>query len=233
MKRSLIVLAAAVAGATPAFGQMVESFEFVNGVGGVIFNNGGIVPDASPVGWSDTRTVSTPGTQILDVDVILNFSGGYNGDLYGYLSGPGGGFSVLFNRVGRTEDDPFGYGDSGLNLTLDDDAAGDIHSYRASILTLNDSGQLTGRWQPDGRNGDPASVTDQMARTAFLSSFVDLNPNGNWTLFIADLSAGETTQVESWGLQISAVPEPAEVGMAIGVALGAFALWRKRRSKAA
>ena len=42
-----------------------------------------------------------------------------------------------------------------------------------------------------------------------LASFLTTNPNGSWSLFIADLSCGGVSTVQSWGLQmdIVAVPE--------------------------
>src|SRR5688572_4200414 len=92
------------------------------------FANNGYVPDGNTTGWADTRTISGLAEEISDVNVTLNVSGGYNGDLYVYLQHDSG-FSVLLNRVGRTTTTPFGYGDAGLNVTFNDDAAQttDIH----------------------------------------------------------------------------------------------------------
>src|ERR1041384_8262913 len=89
------------------------------------FNNGGVVPDGNAAGWSDTRTISdifpVPDVDhndtIVDVNVRLNISGGYNGDLYGYLV-HSSGFAVLLNRVGKTSTDAFGYGDAGFNIPV-------------------------------------------------------------------------------------------------------------------
>src|ERR1041384_6130967 len=90
------ILAVGVACST--FAQpVVYTFNFTNG-----FNNGGAVPDGNLAGWSDTRNISgIPGTnhgtdEILDINVFLNLSGGYNGDLYGYLV-HSSGFAVLLN----------------------------------------------------------------------------------------------------------------------------------------
>jgi len=171
------------------------------------FANAGVVPDGNPTGWSDTRTLSgIPDNSILDVTVTLQVSGGWNGDLYAYLVGPGGGFAVLLNRPGVTSSDAFGYSDAGLNITLDDAAPnGDIHNYQtvAGYATSIANGSA---WAPDGRVADPASVVDTDPRTALLSSFDGVDPNGNWTLFVADLSDGNVSTVTSWGLQIEAVP---------------------------
>ena len=174
------------------------------------FANGGAVPDANVNGWSDTRTLSGIADPfIADVNVTLNISGGYNGDLYVYLT-HAGGFSVLLNRVGRTSGNSFGYGDSGFNVTLDDQATTttDIHSYQTVSYSLNGGGQLIGDWRPDGRNVNPATALDTDTRTSLLTEFNGLDANGNWTLFVADLSSGASSTVVDWGLYIQAVPEP-------------------------
>ena len=44
--------------------------------------------------------------------------------------------------------------------------------------------------------------------------------NGTWTLFLADLSAGAQSQLVSWELDITAVPEP--VNVALGIFAGVF-----------
>ena len=67
--------------------------------------------------------------------------------------------------------------------------AGDIHMYRTSSAFISDA-PLSGIWQPDGRKVDPADVLDTDPRAAMLSSFANLNANGQWTLFLADLNSG-------------------------------------------
>ena len=188
----------------------------------------GLVPDGNAVGLSDTRTLSGLGSAITDVNVTLNVSGGWNGDLYAYVS-HGSGFAVLLNRVGRTGSDRWGYSDAGFNVTLDDSAVnGDIHVYGGNV----GGGGLTGWWRPDGRNIDPATVTSDATSVAFLSTFNGLDADGAWTLYFADLSGGSESRVVSWGLEITTAPEP--VGMALG-ALGVGAvvwgMWKKRRKQ--
>lgn len=176
----------------------------------------GVVPDANYSGFADTHliTVTNPVSVISDLRVTLNISGGYNGDLYAYLV-HGSGFAVLLNRVGRTSGNLFGYGDAGLNLTLSDSAAGDIHLYGG-----NGGSPLTGVWQPDGRNVAPTTVLDTNTRNALLGSFTGLSANGLWTLFVADFAVGDQSTLQSWGLQITTIPEPA-IG-ALGILAGAI-----------
>ena len=192
------------------------------------FANGGVIPDGSLTGWSDTRAVSGIGN-ISDVSVTLNLSGGWNGDLYAYLV-HSSGFSVLLNRVGVTANGSPGYGTAGMNVTLNDAAVlGNIHSVLAPV-----SG---GIYQPDGRNVNPltpGSTLGSTLPTALLSSFNGLNPSGNWTLFIADVSGGDVSTVQSWGLQIASVPEPAslvEGSVAVLFLGGVIGLYRLKGAK--
>jgi subtilisin-like proprotein convertase family protein len=71
-----------------------------------------------------------------------------------------------------------------------------------------------------------------------LSSFNGLNPNGSWTLFLADMSGGAVSTLQSWELDITgtaAVPEPAsiiEAGLA-ALAIGTMvAMFRLRKLQA-
>jgi hypothetical protein len=198
--------------------------------GGIIYSsfpNGGNVPDGTSAGWSGTATASGFLPTIADVSVNLNISGGFNGDLYAYLS-YNGVLVPLLNRVGVTGTgggSGFGYGDTGFNITLGSSAAHDVHFYGNYSPSLNGSGQLTETWQPDGRAIDPLSSPgnfDSASRVTF-GSYNNLNPNGTWTLFIADMSSGGgQSQLVGWSLDITAVPEPANV--ALGVFAGLFVL---------
>jgi subtilisin-like proprotein convertase family protein len=183
------------------------------------------IPDNSPQGILRTATLS-------GLDASLNYSvrlslriggtgfGGYLGDLYGYLSHgvPGGEYrlSVLLNRPGRTGSEPSGYDESGLDVVFSDGATQDIHLYRNFSPTIL-SGVLQGEWQPDGRLTSPYEVDASDPRTAGLDSLGAINPNGTWNLFLADLEAGGTMQLEAWGLELtplpvtSAVPEPSQM----------------------
>ena len=196
------------------------------------FANGGVIPDGNVAGWSDTRIQSGLQSQITSVSVILNITGGYNGDLYGYLS-HGGALIPLINRVGVTAGNAFGYSGAGFsNVTLiDGGAGGDIHSYGGGLAS--------GTYSADGRNIDPNSspaTFDGASRLTFAGTFGGMDPNGSWTLFFADMSSGGgTSTLTSWDLEITAVPEP------INVALGCFAVlfasvqcvrWWKKKTQA-
>ena len=174
------------------------------------FANGGVIPDGSFTGWSDTRAVSTPGLDhITDLSVSLNLSGGWNGDLYAYLV-HSSGFAVLLNRVGRATSNAPGFGTAGMNVILSDAGSLNIHS-----VPVPTSG---GTYRPDGLNINPLSSPATFSATLLspgpttpLNSFNGVDPNGSWTLFIADVSGGDVSTVTSWGLDIAAVPEPGSI----------------------
>src|ERR1035437_3050659 len=200
------------------------------GVSYSTFANSGLIPDGSPVGSSGTATASGYLPSISDISVKLNISGGYNGDLYAYLS-YGGVLVPLLNRVGVGSGDAFGYSDTGFNVTLSSAGAFDVHTYGSHGPSINGSGQLTGTWQPDGRAIDPlgAPSTFDAPGTVTFGSYTGLNPNGTWTLFLADLSAGAQSQLVSWNLDITAVPEP--VNVALGIFAGVFLVITLARSQ--
>lgn len=165
----------------------------VNGSGTAL---GTVIPDGSPSGVTSQITVSTPDYILTDVTVTLNVSGGNNGDLYAYLS-YNGTLVTLLNRVGTGSGDAiqqtFGFSTSGFNnITLADGSASNIHNVQNPV-----SGTT---YSPDGGT---------------LVSFNGANPNGTWTLFFADLSAGDTSTLNGWSLDITAVPEPVNVALAI------------------
>ncbi len=172
------------------------------------------IPDGSSVGLADSRTVNlgaltgTTTTEIVNVNVRLDITGGYNGDLYGYLmlqNANGTTTAILLNRVGRNAAADYGYSTAGFgNITLSGNTGTDIHlasgstdgnTYRADGRTLNPTGDFT------GANGTPGTAT--------LTVLNGQAANGTWTLFLADMAGGDQSTLVSWGLDITVVPEPA------------------------
>jgi subtilisin-like proprotein convertase family protein len=207
---------------------------------GLYYNYSGspvAIPDNNASGAAFSFSLSDPAVAITEVTVTLNISGGYNGDLYAYLS-HGPGFAVLLNRVGvgttTSGSSPAGYGDSGFAITLSSGAAANVHFYQNNGPEYS-NGQLTGQWQPDGRGIDPGSAASAFDApgSANFNSFLGANPNGNWTLFFADLSPGGNSTMNGFSVSVSAVPEPVNLALGVfGGLLAAVALcrwWRKGR----
>jgi hypothetical protein len=204
MKRLQIWAAILVVSISPAaWGGIFNEGAWSSG-----FANGGNIPDGSTAGWSDTRNVSdvTSGLAIGGVTVTFTISGGFNGDLYAYLS-HNGVLVPLLNRVG-TGTGPntsptyyFGYSDAGFNnVTLaDGGTGGNIHNYGGGSVP-------TGTYSPDSGG------------LTFSGAYGGINPDGNWTLFFADLSAGGgQSELLNWSLSINAVPVPEPVNVALGI----------------
>lgn len=195
--------------------------------------------DNDPSGVARTVTVSRLAVGVhYDLQVSLSVEptglGAFNGDYYAYLfhetpSGSDFRLAVLMNRVGSSVGLPNGYSDSGFKITFVDSAPEDVHRYRVSLGGAQ-TGLVSGTWQPDGRNIDPLVSLDSSPRTAFLAPLGQIDPNGSWTLFIADMEAGGTGKLTGWEVRaVATIPEPSPVLM-FGVGCLAWLGWRRRRS---
>lgn len=161
---------------------------------------------------------------VQQVRVFLNLSDGWNGDYYLTLS-HAGQKAVLLNRAGVGAANEFGYADTGFGpagvgqpMIFSDSAATDVHWYGSASPVFNGLGQLTGAWQPDGRNADPLTLApseyNALARTAHpLSVFDGQSGNGNWVLYAEDVSSGSEGVLQGWSVEITttAVPEPGQM----------------------
>ena len=186
------------------------------------------IPDGDLVGYSDTRTPSfSPGLVISKVTVTLNFSGGWNGDLYAYLTN-GSGFAVLLNRPGRVAGSDDGSDTEGMSVTFDDAALSDLHN-GIDLLT----GPVMGNWQPDARWVNPLNVVTGDGRTAFLASLNGQNASAPLTLFVADVAAGSDSTLDSWSMTVSAVSAVPEPGghLALAGLVGGGLLLRRRAGR--
>ena len=104
-----------------------------------------------------------------------------------------------------------------LTFALQDGSSSDLSGY----LRLGNTGSspfydLTTLIQ--GQSLSPSSATTytiDFNTSGFHDAFNGLNPNGTWTLFFADSVNGDTTTVNSWSLDITAVPEPVNMAMAV------------------
>ncbi len=215
MKKTLLFVASFALGA-------IAYADWVN------WNVGTAIPDNDEMGLQDTRTISGISDVIDEIEVRLTLTGdplAFNGDFFVSLQCANGGYAVLINRVGRTTADSLGYDNNGFDITLTL-AAYDIHSYQDNSPSYDGDGRLIGTWGADARNVDPDAVLDTDDRTANLDQFSGVNANGNWTIFVADMNLNGTATLESWGLNITPVPEPTTLAL---LGLGGLALFSLRR----
>jgi hypothetical protein len=122
---------------------------------------------------------------------------------------------VLLDQIGTSGGNPFGESGTSIGVTLSDSGGSNIHG-------VTGSGPVTGTYTPDVQTGGQT----------FDNTFGGQSADGTWTLFLADLSAGGgTSELTSWDLDISVVPEPvtwALVGFAGVLGLVRFIAWRKQ-----
>jgi len=185
-----------------------------------------IIPDANPTGLFSTIVVSGISGTIQNVTVTLDITNGWNGDLFAYLQFDSG-YAVLLNRIGKSDTNSYGSGTSGMDVVFSDAAATDIH-----LSGGNEGDLLTGTWQPDGRETDPQLAVSTDPRTALLESFNNLDPNGTWTLFVADMASGYQSTLVSWGIVFTTVPEPTTIQFlaSFGGLAAVGAWWRRRKT---
>lgn len=79
----------------------------------------------------------------------------------------------------------------------------------------------------------PTTYTIDFNTADLQNTFGGLNPNDTWTLFFADAAAGDQTALNSWSLQITAVPEPANLALGVfagcSVVAAGIRTWKLRR----
>jgi subtilisin-like proprotein convertase family protein len=197
------------------------------------------IPDGNPNGILEQLNVSGVDGTIDSIQVNLNILGGYNGDLYAYLAGPQGQTAILLNRPGLTAGDPFGYSDTGFDITLDDNVGliPNIHYYENGgySYSVNGNDQVTGTWGSDGINIDPQSAPETFDNTtpsANLTLFDGGDANGTWNLFIADMvPGGGTANLIDFGVVITATATPEPSVLALGILGGAALFFIRRRQK--
>jgi len=168
------------------------------------------IPDNDLNGLASTIAVNTPFNAVTGVELTLNIVGGFNGDYYAYLQ-YNSGLVVLLNNLGGSPSNPYGSPGGGFNVTFSDSAA------NISTAPVTPGAPLTGTWAP---------------QSGSLSTFNGLNPNGDWTLFIADESPGGVGTLENWSLEVTgngsaAVPDTSSTAGLLALGVSLLALWSR------
>ncbi len=180
------------------------------------------ITDGSVVGVTSQGTVSGVGDVLTSITVGLNVTGGFDGNLYAYLVAPNGTVVTLLNHIGTGA---FGSWASGFGDGTDNSFV--LQSGTAPNGVISTA---------NGTLGQALTGTFQVAG---LSAFNGVNANGQWTLFFADtVTGGGTSWLQSWTLNITAVPEPVTLALGLFVAMvvaltGLKWAWRTKNKSSA
>jgi subtilisin-like proprotein convertase family protein len=138
------------------------------------------IPDSNPAGVSTTITVADD-FDITDLNVNLDITHTWVGDLIVTLESPAGTTAVLIDRMGTTSGG-VGCSSNDLMITLDDEAATPIED----------------ECQPG-----PPAASGSFTPNNPLSAFDGESSMGDWTLTVSDNAGGDTGTLNTWGLEYS------------------------------
>lgn len=145
------------------------------------------IPDNTPTGVDIPIVVSGSGTSIDDVNLSLDMTHTWVGDLVVTLTSPDGTSAVVFDRPGVPLS-TFGCSNNNVSASFDDDAT-------LSAMDLED----------DCDGSDPAIAGNYQPLNPF-SVFNGENPNGTWLLNVADNAGGDIGELVSAELEICTPP---------------------------
>ncbi len=139
-----------------------------------------IIPDQA--GTTTSNLVVTGGT-ISDVNVGLNITHSWVGDLSAKLTSPGGTTVTLFDRPGVPATQ-FGCEHDNMLVTLDDQAT-------------NTAAALEGAC-----NTTPPAISGIYRPVSVLSAFNGSNAAGSWTLLVTDHENEDGGSITSWNIEV-------------------------------
>jgi uncharacterized repeat protein (TIGR01451 family) len=185
--------------------------------------SGIIIPDHGPATpYPSVITVSGVTGLVNKAKVTLNnFNHQFPNDVETILVDPAGDSVVLMAGTGG------GHPTTNVTLTFDDAASGSLPSSR---LFASGSGQIvSGTFQPtdDGLAQPFPSPAPATPSGSALAKFIGSNPNGAWTLYVFDNSAGDSGNIAGgWSLNLATInPVNSASDLAIGVAKSVGSLY--------
>ena len=223
--RTFVALASLVVMLSLAVAQADAYMISADSTGGPV----SIVDDGDPTlvaGKSILLTLT--GQTIVDVDVTVEVTHEFVGDLVFRLEGPDGTQIVLANRPGTTSD----FGGAAANMsadvpiTFDDSAATNAELMGNGLDTMEIVGAAAG----SPSTYFPFSGTLIPGPT--LSAFNGMSPTGEWTLTVGDGAAGATGTFVGWTLSLETerqiIPEPTAAAM-LGLGWAGLLVRRTRK----
>ena len=201
-------------------------------LGSTVFSNTTAISIPATSGTSDPYpsqiAVSGMAGTLTDVSVMINgWTSANPGDLYFLLTGPGGQAFDFMGDVGST------HSITNINVRLTDSAVSQLTSNQ--IVSGSFKPTVLGSSCPAFPAPAPPSVdcAAPEGTTTFTNLFTGLDPDGTWSLYILDDTAGDTASAigGGWSLIVDStggfvppppsVPEPSGlvlIGLAMGVA---------------
>jgi subtilisin-like proprotein convertase family protein len=147
------------------------------------------IPDSGGPVASSTINIAGAGTYLFDVDVTVNITHTFPGDLDITLQSPSGKIVTLSSDNGASNDNVW------AGTTFDDQAnPGGQVPYVTNAGLVNDHPYGVG------------VVVPLLAPEEALALFTGDNPNGTWTITIDDDAGGDTGTLNSWSLSIATLP---------------------------
>jgi len=190
---------ACVTGSSPDFvfsisgtpGGVVPPSPHECGENTAFFSNNTPVPTADVGVVTSTINVTGMDSYIWDVNAVTFLRHTFSADIDMTITSPAGTVVTLTTDNGAGNDDVF-------NGTVWDDQANPA----GQVPYTTNNGVVTDNAYVNLTTASP--LTPEEA----LGAFIGEDPNGTWTLTISDDLAGENGTLDSWGLQITTLPQP-------------------------
>jgi hypothetical protein len=173
----------------------------------------------------DTTTSFGPGDTVTSISISITLTHTYVGDLALELIAPDLTELQLFARPG-----------SGIGDELTGCPCGNFRSLNATVITFADgsaSAETLGDFPPFGDIPSGTYSPDADGWTTgitLVAEFIGLQADGLWTLRVGDYAAGDVGTVDSWMLNIEAVPEPS-THLLVALGLGGIAFAGRPRKR--
>ena len=179
MRRSVSLITAIIFMSVTALFVSAASYTYTNSTAVAIPDGTGVANCADDTPQSVISTIDVPDPVVIDdLNVALNISHTWAGDLVVELTSPAGTTITLVDRVGRPSPSSCGYSNNNIITTLDDESSG---------------GPVENADPPTG-----PSYTPEQA----LSAFDGQNAQGTWTLTVSDTVRFDVGTLNSWSLII-------------------------------
>ncbi len=158
------------------------------------------IPDNNPAGVSSTLTIPAAACIVSDINVSVQATHTWVGDLIFTLTHNNSGKSVtIIDRPG-VPTSAFGCSGDNINATLDDEAGSPVETQCNTVT--------------------PPAINGTFSPNNLLSRFDIDSAEGTWTLTVSDNAGGDTGNLTGWSIDVSClVPECTPEGTTVSTAI--------------